>query len=89
MVLTLNKVDKRQEASVLCQEGIDLCKEARSFYLLGEFYYQSATSLIRLNKKETAIDQLNKAIIVFDITENQPSKLHAKRNLDSLMATHI
>ncbi|WP_088035907.1 helix-turn-helix domain-containing protein [Evansella clarkii] len=85
MALTLNNADKIQEAAEVCQEGISLCKESRSFYLLGEFYYQYSYSSRLLGRSHMSIEYLRKSITIFEITGNDTSKALAEKEMEQLI----
>ncbi|UTR09121.1 helix-turn-helix transcriptional regulator [Evansella sp. LMS18] len=85
MALTLNNADKIQEAAEVCQEGITLCRESRSFYLFGEFYYQYSYSSRCLGRTHMAIEYLKKAITIFEITGNETSKAFAEKEIQDII----
>ncbi|MFC5712020.1 helix-turn-helix domain-containing protein [Thalassorhabdus alkalitolerans] len=50
-----------------CEEGIQLCLENESLYLLGEFFYQSGNAYFELQYKEKGLQHLENSKFIFAI----------------------
>lgn len=82
--VTLISEKRLIDALEQCKEGIQLCKETKSIYLLGEFYYQIAKVHCRLGVKEEAINCLHTAVMIFDYMDNNFYKEYAETKLQKL-----
>lgn len=67
-VLTrLNKID---ESVIHCQDAINWCLEKDTLYLLGELHYHIGYNFELLGKIEKAIKYMEKALIVFELQQD-------------------
>lgn len=82
--LCLKKLLRLEEALELLIRGINTLIEANSLYLLGDFFYQKALCLDSLNERQKAIDDLQTAIIIFNLQKNELFETKAKIELNAL-----
>ncbi|MEG9296044.1 helix-turn-helix domain-containing protein [Mangrovibacillus sp. Mu-81] len=67
-VLTrLNRID---ESNKYCEDAIKWCLHKDSIYLLGELHYHTGYNLELLNKPQLAKEYMEKAIIVFELQQD-------------------
>ncbi|MBM7703106.1 helix-turn-helix domain-containing protein [Metabacillus iocasae] len=73
-----------QEAIQFALKGVKQCISNESMYLLGELYYMVGYSMAQLRREKEAVEYLNKAILIFEISSNQQLINMVKRELDKI-----
>ncbi|UCZ54171.1 helix-turn-helix transcriptional regulator [Bacillus shivajii] len=70
LTLTFIREHKYEDALSRCEQGLQLCKETKSLYLLGEFHYQMANIHWFTGRLEEANKEMTIAATIFDYTDN-------------------
>lgn len=59
-----------KQSLIYCDQGIEECRRAESFFLLGELHYQKGSNLYRLGHFKEGIEIINKSKNIFEIQGN-------------------
>jgi transcriptional regulator with XRE-family HTH domain len=70
MSRVLAKLNRIQESNKYCEDAIKWCLNKDSLYLLGELHYQIGYNLELLNQPQKAKSYMEKALIVFELQED-------------------
>jgi len=78
------KLENYKESIYYCQKGIKHCLAKDNLYPLGELHYQISYNYDKLGQPEEALSYLNKAVIIFELIEDQnylPMLAEGKKSL--------
>ncbi|NMH67655.1 helix-turn-helix transcriptional regulator [Bacillus sp. RO3] len=70
MSRVLTKINRIQDSNKYCEDAIKWCLNKDSLYLLGELHYQIGYNLELLNQPKKAKNFMQKALIVFELQED-------------------
>ncbi|WP_157796587.1 helix-turn-helix domain-containing protein [Bacillus sp. FJAT-45037] len=67
---TLSYLEKYYESKVYCLKAISICVKKDTLYLLADSYYQVGYNLIKLNKKEEGLTNIQTALSIYKVQGN-------------------
>jgi transcriptional regulator with XRE-family HTH domain len=80
----LTRLDRIEDSYKYCKDAIKWCLHKDSIYLLGELHYHTGYNLELLNKREQAKIYMEKAIIVFELQNDDKYTQFIKNRIKEL-----
>jgi transcriptional regulator with XRE-family HTH domain len=82
----LTRLNRIEESNKYCEDAIKWCLHKDSIYLLGELHYHTGYNLELLNKPQSAKGYMEKAIIVFELQQDNKYIQFIKNRIKELSA---
>ena len=86
MARTLTRLNRINDSNQYCEDAIKWCLHKDSLYLLGEIHYQKGYNFELLNQPERAKMYMEKALIVFELQQDDKYISFIKNKLIELSA---
>jgi transcriptional regulator with XRE-family HTH domain len=83
---TLTRLERIEESNYYCEEAIKWALHKDSLYLLGELHYHTGYNLELLNKPHLAKSYMEKAVIVFELQQDDKYIQFIKNRIKELNA---
>ncbi|MFT9849200.1 helix-turn-helix domain-containing protein [Aneurinibacillus sp. REN35] len=80
----LTQLENYTRSLTYCDKGLRLCQQHEYLYLFGELHYQKGENLLKLRKKEQALEFFHKSWTIFDLQQNYVFAEFVQKKLQDL-----